>query len=78
MMAPEHRTAIVTAIAYAVVDVERMDEAVLVAALQELDHLIVRELTCQAVLHGPAAEVTRVKARLQHVVAVVAGIGEPV
>ena len=71
-------TAIVAAVADAILDVQAVNQPVLVALLQEIDQLIEGQFPGQTVLDGPAALVPRVDAGLQHVVTVVARIHDPV
>lgn len=78
MQSYEQHTAIAAAIAYTAVYIQGRDEAILIAFPQELDGLIIGDLTGHAMVDGPTAHIAHVKACFQHVFTMVAGIDKPV
>jgi hypothetical protein len=71
-------TAIVAAVADAILDIQAVNQPVLVALLQEFNQLIEGQFAGQTVFDGPAALVPRVDAGLQDVITMIAWIRNPV
>ena len=78
VLSGEDGTAIVAAVADAILNIQAVNEPVLVALSQEFDQLIEGQFPGQTVFDGPAALVPRVDAGLQDVITMIAWIRNPV
>ena len=72
----KYATTITAAVADLAVDVDRMNQPILVALPQQLQHLVVGQFPGHAVLHRPPAQGTGVNAGVKHVFAGVARVNQ--
>ena len=72
----EYRAAIPAAIADLAVDVDRVNQPILVALPQQVQHLVVGQFPSHAVLHRPPAQCAGVNTGMKHVFAGIARLNQ--
>ena len=78
ILSMEDAATVITAITYTILNIERVNQAVLVAFLQEVNNFVEGEFTGHAVLYSPPAQRACVKTGCQNMLAMIAGVCNPV
>ena len=78
ILSVEDGAAVITAVAYTVLYIEGVNQAVFVTFLKKFSHLFKCKVTGHAMLYGPPAQFAGVKAGFGYVLTMVARICQPV
>jgi hypothetical protein len=76
--ADEERAAVGAAVADESFNIDGVHQTLRVGIAQQIQGFVQGDLATQSVLHAPSARVPGVKAGLQHVLAVIVGVADPV